>query len=72
MNNQPRIPDPETIKRHVAQLREVCRQYDALNLLLDEAIASAEADIRNSPLTAYRLGKAKRVALEEGAKESSS
>lgn len=49
MNNQPRIPDPETIKRHVAQLREVCRQYDALNLLLDEAIASAEADIRNSP-----------------------
>ena len=27
------------IKRHVAQLREVCRQYDVLNLLLDEAFA---------------------------------
>lgn len=69
MNNKPRIPAPETIKRHVAQLREVCRQYDALNLLLDEAMASAEAEIRNSPLTAYRLGMAKRVPSEEGAKE---
>lgn len=69
MNNNPRIPDPETIKRHVAQLREVCRQYDALNLLLDEAIASAEADIRNSPLTAYRLGKAKKVVSDESVKE---
>ncbi len=72
MNNKPRIPAPETIKRHVAQLREVCRQYDALNLLLDEAMASAEADIRNSPLTAYRLRMTKRVAVEESAEESSS
>lgn len=64
MNNQPKIPDSETIKRHVAMLREVCRQHDQLNLLLDEAIASAEADIRNSPLTAYRLGR--RVASQEG------
>jgi hypothetical protein len=71
MNNQSRIPDPETRRRSVEKLREVCRQYDALNLLLDEAIASAEADIRNSPLSAYRLGKAKRVVSEEGIKESS-
>lgn len=68
MNNQPRIPDPETRKRSVERLREVCRQFDALNLLLDEAIAQVEADIRNSPLTGYRLGKS-RVAVEEGAKE---
>ena len=65
MTDQPRIPDPETVKRHVEKLREVCRQYDILNLLLDEAIAQAEADIRNSPLTAYRLGKAKRVIVEK-------
>lgn len=39
MNNQRRIPDPETRKRSVEKLREVCRQYDALNALLDEAIA---------------------------------
>ena len=63
--NSPKQPDPETIKRHVAKLREVCRQYDALNMLLDEAIAQAEADIRNSPLTAYRLGKTHRVAAQQ-------
>lgn len=70
MNSQVKQPDPEMIKRHVNKLREVCRQFDALNLLLDEAIAQAEADIRNSPLTAYRLGKVKRVAA--GEKESGS
>ena len=68
MNNQPRIPDPEIILRHVSKMREVCRQFDTLNLLLDEAIAQVEADIRNSPLNAYRLGKA-RVAAQEGAEE---
>lgn len=62
--NQPRIPDPETRRRSVEKLREVCRQYDALNLLLDEAIAQVEADIRNSPLNAYRLGKIKSVKPE--------
>lgn len=62
--NQSRIPAPETRKRSVEKLREVCRQYDALNLLLDEAIALAEADIRNSPLNAYRLGKIKSVKPE--------
>ena len=69
MSNQPRIPDPETRKRSVERLREVCRQFDALNLLLDEAIAQVEADIRNSPLNAYRSGKA-RVAVQEGVKET--
>jgi len=60
MNHQPEIPDAETRKRSVERMREVCRQFDALNLLLDEAIAQAEADIRNSPLTAYRLGRTQR------------
>ncbi|MEW5859511.1 MAG: hypothetical protein AB1861_19340 [Cyanobacteriota bacterium] len=46
-------------------MREVCRQYDALNMLVDEAIAQAKADIRYSSLMAYRLGKAKRVAAEK-------
>lgn len=70
MTNQPRRPDPEMVKRHVEKLREVCRQYDILNLLLDEAIAQAEADIRNSPLNVYRLGKAKRAAVEKAKKSS--
>lgn len=71
MNSQAKLPDPETIKRHVAKMREVCRQFDALNLLLDEAIAQLEADIRNSPLTAYRLGKAKRAAVEKASLDTS-
>jgi len=65
MNDRPRIPDAETRKQSVEKLREVCRQYDALNILLDEAIAQVEVDIRHSPLTAYRLGKAKPVAVEQ-------
>jgi len=64
MNDGPRIPDPETRKRWIENMREVCRQYDILNLMLDEAIALAEADIRNSPLNAYRLGKIKSSAPE--------
>lgn len=55
MNEQPKLPDPETIKRHVAMLQNVCRQFDELNELLDRAIASAEADIRNNPSYAYRM-----------------
>lgn len=55
MNEQPKLPDSETIKRHVAMLQNVCRQFDELNELLDRAIASAEADIRNSPSYTYRM-----------------
>jgi hypothetical protein len=66
--NQPRIPDPETRRRSIEKMREVCRQFDALNLLLDEAIFLAEADIRNSPLNVYRLEKAKLGAVSETSK----
>lgn len=72
MNDRPRIPDPETRRRSIERMQEVCRQFDALNLILDEAIALVEADIRNSPLNAYRLRKAKqRVALAIGKKVDS-
>lgn len=63
MNNQFRILDPETKKRAVEKLREVCRMYNEFNMLLDEAIAQVKADIRNST-----LGKAKRLVVEKGAK----
>lgn len=72
MNDQPRIPDPETRRRSIERMQEVCRQFDALNLILDEAIALVEADIRNSPLNKYRLEKAKQgFALENGKKVDS-
>jgi len=55
MDDRARIPDLETRRRSVKKLKEVCRQFDKLNELLDRAIASAEADIRNSPSYAYRM-----------------
>lgn len=59
MNHQV-IPDPEKVKKTVRELRAVCRQFDTLNFHLDELTAYIDAEIRNSPLTAYRLGKATR------------
>lgn len=64
MNKQPRIPDAETRAWEVAQLRELVKRMDANILDLDELIARLEADLRNSPLTAYRLGKAKRIITQ--------
>lgn len=61
MTQQPPLPDPEKVKQTVTRMRDVCRQFDNVNLALDELIAQIEADIRNSPLTAYRLGKIKPV-----------
>jgi hypothetical protein len=68
MNDQPRIPDPETRRLWIERMQEICRQFDALNLMLDEAIFLAEADIRNSPLNVYRLKKAKLGARSESSK----
>ena len=49
MNNDKKIPDAETRAKSVARLKEVCLMFDALNMTLDEAIASAERDLRNNP-----------------------
>lgn len=70
MSNHPKIPDAETRARSVAKMRELVKRMDAHILDLDELNARLEADIRNSPLTAYRLRKAKRLAVED--KESGS
>ncbi|MBD3563137.1 hypothetical protein H6S82_30500, partial [Planktothrix sp. FACHB-1355] len=48
MTQEPPLPDPEKVKQTVTRMREVCRQFDNLNLALDELIAQIEADIRNS------------------------
>ena len=65
MTQQPPLPDREKVKQTVTKMREVCRQFDNVNLALDELIAQIESDIRNSPLTAYRLGKMKPVIKSE-------
>jgi glycine cleavage system pyridoxal-binding protein P len=45
MNKEFKIPDPETRARDIANLREACRQLDITNLMLDEAIAVADAHL---------------------------
>ena len=60
MNNQ-KIPDIETREKSVSRLREACLMLDALNMTLDEAIASAEADIRNNNINLRRRQEAERL-----------
>ncbi|MBW4620371.1 MAG: hypothetical protein KME17_13590 [Cyanosarcina radialis HA8281-LM2] len=65
MNNQPRIPDPETRARSVARMREICLMFDAQIVaqivLLDELIAQGEAENRQNPINIYRREQGKRL-----------
>jgi hypothetical protein len=45
MNNKSKIPDAETRAKNLAKLREITRQLDIVNLMLDEAIALADRDL---------------------------
>jgi hypothetical protein len=58
-NNQ--IPDQETRTKSLSRLREACLMLDALNMTLDEAIASAEADNRNNKVNRRRRQEAERL-----------
>jgi hypothetical protein len=58
-NNQ--IPDQETREKSLSRLREACLMLDALNMTLDEAIASAEADNRNNNINRRRRQEAERL-----------
>jgi Mg/Co/Ni transporter MgtE len=46
MNDQFRIPDPETRAKLIASLKAASRLLDLSNLQLDEAIAFVEKDLR--------------------------
>ena len=58
--NKQSIVDLQKVQKTVDELREVCHQFDLLNFNLDELISQIDAEIRNSPLTAYRLRKSPR------------
>ena len=60
MNNQ-KVPDIKTREKSVSRLREACLMLDALNMTLDEAIASAEADIRNNNINRTRRQQAEQL-----------
>jgi|GEM_PF-6218524 len=59
MNNN--VPDLKTREKSVLRLKEACLMLDALNMTLDEAIASSESDIRNSNINRHRRQKADRL-----------
>jgi hypothetical protein len=46
MTEQLRIPDVETRKREIEQIRASNRMLDELNLALEELLAMIEADLR--------------------------
>lgn len=56
-----KIPDVETREKSVSRLKKVCLMLDALNMTLDEAIASAESDIRNNNINRRSREKAERL-----------
>ena len=56
-----KIPDLETREKSVSRLREACLMLDALNMTLDEAIASCESDIRNNSVNRRRRQEAERL-----------
>jgi hypothetical protein len=45
MSNEFKIPDPETRAKNLVKLKEITRQLDILNLMLDEVIALADRDL---------------------------
>jgi hypothetical protein len=46
MNTESEIPDAETRARSVCNMKEVSRQLEIVALMLDEAIALADRDLR--------------------------
>jgi hypothetical protein len=54
MTQQPHIPDPETVKRLLANLRQTHREMEEFNLELAEINAQLEQQLRQQRLK--RLG----------------
>jgi hypothetical protein len=61
MNTITRIPDAETRAKSVRNMQEFCRQLEIATLMLDEAIAIADKNMRTQRLTRLQ----KRTILPE-------
>ena len=59
--NKKKIPDLETRQKSVLRLKEARLMLEALNMTLDEAIASSEADIRNNKINRRRRQEAEKL-----------
>jgi hypothetical protein len=53
MNSEPRLPDQETIDRHIAKLRELVKRMDGHILDLDELNAQLAADLAKQKRRRY-------------------
>lgn len=54
MNTEKKIPDAQTRAKNIARWKEICLQFDELNMMLAQASAIAEAELQNSPLYIHR------------------
>ena len=61
MTQQSQLPDLEKVKQRAARMQEICLMFDAQIMVLDELIASVEAENRNNPMNVYRREKGKRL-----------
>jgi hypothetical protein len=57
MNDQFRIPDPETRAKSIDNLKAASRLLDLFNLDLDDAIALVEKDLRSQRRARLLYGK---------------
>jgi hypothetical protein len=57
MNDQFRIPDPETRAKSIANLKAASRLLELSNLDLDDAIALIEKDLRSQRRARLLYGK---------------
>jgi hypothetical protein len=57
MNDQFKIPDPETRAKSIASLKAASRLLDLSNLQLDDAIALIEKDLRSQHRARLLYGK---------------
>jgi hypothetical protein len=53
MNNQPRVPDPETRARSVARMREICVAFDEQIAVLDKLSAQTGSVVKWNPFHQY-------------------
>jgi hypothetical protein len=73
MNNQPRIPDPETRACSTARMREICAAFDEQIAVLDELSAQIEAENQKQPFYIYcqkRKQQREAVLFKDQAQES--
>jgi hypothetical protein len=65
MTQEKFTPDMEQIKKTSLKFQELFKRMDAEILILDDIIAQLDEQNRNSPLSQYRLNKAKRLLKME-------